>query len=179
MRFCENPNGCKWPVFSTDKITRKGYCRSCATKYRTDLDRRSIIHKAMDKQKRLAGQIRSLAEPKKENKELELWYLLQMNSNVKICDNCGKSLEHYNEWSWRSSQNHIVDKSPLNGCPSVATNPLNHNVLGMWCCHGQWGTSFLNQSKMSCFEKAKEKFQLFKSYIPENELKHVNPYLLT
>ena len=101
-----------------------------------------------------------------------------MNANRKVCDNCGKSLEHYNDWAWRSSQNHIVDKSPLNGCPSVATHPLNCNVLGMWCCHGQWGTSFLNQSKMPCFEVAKEKFQLFKDDIAPNELKKVNPYLL-
>lgn len=176
MRFCEAPEGCKYPVFSTDKITRKGYCRSHATKYRTDLDRRSIIQKAMAKQKSLSTQIRGLSEPK--DNDLELWFRLQMNANERVCDNCGKSLTHYNDWAWRGSQNHIVDKSPLNGCPSVATHPLNNNVLGMWCCHGIWHESFERQSKMPCFEKAKEKFQLFKSFIAPSELRKVNPYLL-
>lgn len=114
-----------------------------------------------------------------KDSDLELWYRMQMKSNERICDNCGKSLAHYNDWSWRSSQNHIVDKSHLNGCPSVATNPLNHNVLGMWCCHSQWGTSFLNQSKMPCFEAAKSKFQLFKHLIPQEQLRKINPHLLT
>lgn len=177
MRTCEAPEGCEYPVFSTDKKTRKGFCKRHALKYRTDLDRRTIIQRAIAKEKALSSKVRGLAVENKKDNKLELWFLLQMNSNEKICDNCGKSLYHYNDNDWRGSQHHIVDKSPLNGCPSVATNPLNHIVLGKWCCHSQWHTSFLNASKMPCFTRAKEKFQLFKSFISESELKKVNPYL--
>lgn len=103
--------------------------------------------------------------------EQELWYLMQMNSNERVCDNCGLSLAHYNDWAWRGSQHHIIDKSPTNGCPSIACHPLNNLVLGYYCCHGQWHTSYMNSAKMPVFEKAKEKFLLFKSAIIESELK--------
>jgi len=113
----------------------------------------------------------------KKNTDLELWFRMQMQANDKYCQNCGKSLYHYNDNDWRGSQHHIIDKSPLNGCPSVATHPLNHLVLGKWCCHSQWHTSFENASKMPVFSKAQEKFLLFERFIAPDELKKVNPYL--
>jgi len=48
MRFCvENDNN---PVFGTDKKTGFGYCKN-HQHLRTDLDKRSIVQKAMDKNK--------------------------------------------------------------------------------------------------------------------------------
>lgn len=186
MQFC-SVDKCNYPNFSIDKNTRLPYCRMHQTK-RTDYDRRTIIHKAMDKQKALSTKVRSLQnDPNNlalleekgivKNHELELWFYMQMQANEKICENCGKSLNHYNDNDWRGSQHHIVDKSPLNGCPSIATHPLNHLVLGKWCCHSQWHTSFLNASKMPVFAKAQEKFLLFQKFIAPDELKKVNPYL--
>lgn len=58
MRFC-GFDKCRQPVFGTDKKTGIGYCKSHQLK-RTDLDRRSIIHKAIDKQKRLVSKVRDL-----------------------------------------------------------------------------------------------------------------------
>lgn len=48
MRFCCQDDG--MPVFGTDKNTGKGYCKNHQY-LRTDLDKRSIVQKAMDKQK--------------------------------------------------------------------------------------------------------------------------------
>lgn len=67
MRFCE-AQSCTDPVFGTCKVTRKGYCRKHQT-LREDFDRRTILQKGMDKQKRLQGQIRSLGK-QQANKEL-------------------------------------------------------------------------------------------------------------
>lgn len=186
MQFC-SVDKCRNVNFGIDKLTRLPFCANHQYK-RTDLDRRSIAAKAMAKRDKASTQIRSLQNTSAnvalleekgivKNHELDLWFYMQMQANEKICENCGKSLNHYNDNDWRGSQHHIVDKSPLNGCPSIATNPLNHLVLGKWCCHSQWHTSFLNASKMPVFAKAQEKFLLFQKFIAEDELKKVNPYL--
>lgn len=64
---------CGNPVFGSDKITRIGYCKSCQYK-RTDLDRRSIVQKAMAKSKEqpsssLKSKIRTL-HSSEENREM-------------------------------------------------------------------------------------------------------------
>lgn len=106
--------------------------------------------------------------------KLVLWFKYQMQVSKKVCENCGASLDHYTEKEWYGSQHHIIEKKL---CPSVASHPQNHLVLGFWCCHSQWHTSWLNSSKMPCFEEAKRKYQLFKDCIVENEFKNVNIYL--
>lgn len=179
MRFCEAPEKCKYPVFSTDKITRKGYCKSHANKYRTDLDRRSIINKAMAKQERLNTKIRSLSDNDGNldmvvkfmiKGELQEWFNYHMSINEKRCENCKTSLRHYNRLDWYGSQHHIIEKHL---CPSVATNYDNHMVLGKWCCHGQFHSSYMNAQKMLCFPLAVERFQLFKDKIALNEVKNI------
>lgn len=49
MRFCEAPN-CNNPVFSTCKISRKGYCRNHQY-MKESFDRRSIVQRGIDKHK--------------------------------------------------------------------------------------------------------------------------------
>jgi len=107
------------------------------------------------------------------NNDLELWFLSHMNSSHKVCENCGVSLEHYSSTDWRGSQHHIIDKSPINGCPSVATNLFNHGVLGRWCCHPQWHTSHSNAEKMPIFQEFKRRFNLFKDKIIESEIRKI------
>lgn len=50
MRFCQFDKGCDQPVFSTDKLTRKGYCNR-HTWCRTDVSKESITQKAIEKYK--------------------------------------------------------------------------------------------------------------------------------
>lgn len=186
MQFCSFP-GCHYPNFAIDKVTRLPYCHNHQTR-RTDFDKRSIVAKAMAKEKSLSTKVRGLqnSEPNKaillgkgiiKDNSLEAWFLLQMNVSERICDNCGMSLSHYNQNDWRGSMHHIVDKSPTNGCPSVACNPLNHLVLCKWKCHQIWHQSFEAASKMPVFSKAQEKFLLFQRFIAPDELRKVNPYL--
>lgn len=175
---------CKCGCGKYPSLGYSGYSYSCAPEEIKEKvgDKKKFQIKKQNTRKAISVKLRAENRKRDEvecSNDLELWFRLQMNSNERICDNCGKSLQHYNDWAWRGSQNHIVDKSPTNGCPSVATHPLNNNVLGMWCCHGIWHESFERQSKMPCFAKAKENFQLFKNKIPPEELRKVNPYLLT
>lgn len=57
MRNCE-VEGCNMPVFSTDKLTGIGYCKS-HSHFRTDTDKRSPYEKHLDKQK-ITGKVRGL-----------------------------------------------------------------------------------------------------------------------
>lgn len=105
--------------------------------------------------------------------DLKEWFTYHMEYSKKRCENCGQSLEHYNKKAWHGSQHHIINKSEESGCPSVATELLNHGVLGYWCCHNQWHTSYMNAEKMKCFPLFKERFKLFKDKIADDERKKI------
>lgn len=159
------------------KLGFDGYCLIHVPQEIKDKVQTKTRKQQKQARQRLQNKVMNLKQVDTEAMKLELWFKLQMQANDRYCQNCGKSLYHYNDNDWRGSQHHIVDKSPLNGCPSVATNPLNHLVLCKWNCHQIWHQSFESASKMPVFQKAKEKFDLFKQFIAESELRKVNPYL--
>lgn len=112
--------------------------------------------------------------------ELQEWFEYHLANSNKRCENCGVSLAHYNRLDLRASQHHIIEKSPTNGCPSVATELLNHAEIGKWCCHSQLHTSNANMVKMPVFPLLKERFLLFKDKIALHEIKKIpDCFLLT
>lgn len=183
MRFCEFEK-CELPVFGTDKNTRKGYCKKHQSQ-RTDYDRRSILQKAVSKkQKGLEGKIRGLINTdantemalRKFDEDLKEWFAYHMEHAPKRCNNCGASIAHYNMKYLHGSQHHIIEKHL---CPSVATDLRNHVVLGFFCCHSQAHTSYANVVKMPVFRLMKERFELFKDCIAEEERYKVPECFLT
>ncbi len=177
MLFC-SVDKCSTPNFSKDKLTNKGYCKIHQNR-RTDYDKRTIVQKGIAKQKSLNSKIRGLNKPDIESEyanKLSLWFKYQMQVSKRVCENCGASLHHYTENDWFGSQHHIIEKSL---CPSVASHPQNHIVLGFWCCHSQNHTSWINMSKMACYEEMKKRFDLFKDDINPTELHklHKHPFL--
>lgn len=181
MRFCAIEK-CNLPVFSTDRITRKGYCKSHANTYRTDLDRRTIINRAIDKQKAINNKVRSLGSEEANmeslvaymNKgELLEWFKYHTENSPRICENCKKFLTHYSVLDWRNSQHHIIPKSHESGCPSVAAELNNHMVLCRWECHTLWHSSYKVAAKMPCFPLAKARFETFKHLIVVDEIKKI------
>lgn len=104
------------------------------------------------------------------NSELKEWFLYHIKYAAKRCDNCGASIAHYNLKYLRGSQHHIIEKHL---CPSVASELLNHVVLGFFCCHQQAHTSYMNVVKMPVFRLMKERFELFKDKIADEERKNV------
>lgn len=168
-----NPESAKWPTMSCfgyfyahlpENLAKKAGTRK-QLQVRNQNRNKAIAHKVRIAQKEVDG---GYAE------KLSLWFKYQMTVSEKICENCGVSLANYNEDDWYGSQHHIVEKSL---CPSVATHTDNHLVLGKWCCHSQWHTSWGNAKDMNCFEEAKRKFELFKDCIDSDELRKVNMYL--
>lgn len=155
-----------------------GYSYSCAPEEIKEKvgSRRDMIRK--NKNTRNAIKVKLRAEIREKDRlegkdDLEAWFLLQMHSNEKICDNCGISLAHLNEWAWRGSQHHCLEKSLF---PSVATNPINHLVLGYYCCHQQFHTSMLNASKMPVFQKAKEIVEILYPLLTDREQGRISEY---
>lgn len=113
-------------------------------------------------------------EAAKRQKHLNDWFKYHMDNAERVCENCGADLRHYNDKDWRSCQDHIIEKSKINGCPSVAAELSNHCVLGLWClCHGQKHTSHYNLSKMNIFSELKKRFKTFEHLIKEEERRKI------
>ncbi len=104
---------------------------------------------------------------------LKLWFSSKMQTSSRICENCHKDLSNLNDNDWMGSQHHVLEKSVFF---SVKTHPLNHLVLGRWCCHPQWHTSMLNASKMAIFPTAKIIVQSLYSLLTDREKGRVSEY---
>jgi hypothetical protein len=93
-----------------------------------------------------------------------------MANSVVMCENCKLPLTDYNITDWHGSQHHIIEKHL---CPSIQAETLNHCVIGMWCCHGQAHSSYLNLSGMPIFPVLQQRFELFKHKIIVDEIKFI------
>lgn len=180
MQFCSIPN-CKFPNFSIDKVTRLPYCRNHQTK-RTDFDRRTIIQRAMAKEKALSSKVRSLGVEvsKKENSndvELDLWFRYMAIEMAKRpwCEECGAWIPPN---FYRSATAHILPKKKEYGFPSVSTHPKNVLFLGAGCgCHNKthrWDKF----SKMKVWPLAVAAFKEIYPFIAEEEKKNIPQILL-
>ena len=187
MRFCE----CGQPVFSTDKKTRIGYCKSHQWK-RTDTDKRSIIQKAISKEssKKEMYKVRGLInEP--ENKEMKIanddlliFFEGRMRSCFPKCDNCGEVrlhlLEEKFKKQWKSCQAHLLPKRHFK---SIRTHELNAMVLGsgysgLCNCHDNYDHDWDRASKMNIWPEVVRRFKILYPFIAENEHQYIPELLL-
>lgn len=193
MQFC-SVEKCSYPNFGIDKITRLPYCRNHQTK-RTDYDRRTILHKAMDKQKSLSTKIRSLQDTPNnialleekgivKNNELELFFMVRMETCLPICENCGAikndlKFELFKS-RWKSCQAHLLPKRRFK---SISTHPLNAMVLGsgfsgMCYCHDTYDSSWVVASKMGIWPEVINRFKILYPLITASEHKFIPQILL-
>lgn len=180
MRFCEHPK-CKYPVFGTDKVTGKGYCKSHQTQ-RTDFDRRTIIQKAMDKQKGLECKVRSLGAniDRKDNErlnELAKWFKDRRNDLKGVCSHCGDKSSKDNDRYFKHSIAHILPKAYFK---SVATHPDNWIELCFFknSCHSQMDNKMLDLIDMNCFDEIVTKVAKMYPSIAQEERKRIPKILL-
>lgn len=149
-----------------------GYCRYCCP---DDIKKRMVDKVYNRKLSSLKHKVEKL-EKVSDNFQgcsLETWFKYHMKHSPMVCENCGQSLKHYNEKEWHGSQDHIIEKSKKNGCPSVAAVLENHCVLGFFCCHSQKHTSHLNLSKMKIFPVLKGRFKKFEHLIAQDERRKI------
>lgn len=190
MRICV-VGGCVYPVFSTDKITRKGYCKSHQY-LRTDTDKRSIAQKSMEKARRsevakrtydspraglfVRGEVPQSIEPV-EGIEQWAWFEERRKEMTGICKHCGgKTCKDDND-KFHFSLAHILPKAYF---PSVATNEYNCLELCFWNknCHGNMDNKILDLIDMNCFDEIITKFLIMYPSIDKKERRRIPAVLM-
>lgn len=119
------------------------------------------------------------AEVKRDiKKSLKAWYEMQDTQAPACCENCGASLISTINFMPRAHICHIVEKSPINGCPSVATHPLNR-WFGCLDCH----TIYDNQpaevvAEMKIIPILRNRMRKVYPEIADNEKRRVPAFLI-
>ncbi|MGI9215152.1 MAG: hypothetical protein ACR2HS_05890 [Gammaproteobacteria bacterium] len=197
MRLCY----CGNPVFGTDKKTKIGYCKSHQYK-RTDLDKRSISAKAMDKAKkepkRKAGwfdyerievndnntmelvEVIETDRPIKSNGktgELWRWFEKQRSLMKGICSHCGGKTQKNDDNTFHYSICHLL---PKNHFKSVATNDNNWIELCYYgqSCHSNLDNHIIDLTQLNCFDEVIEKFVKMYPFIAKEERRRIPSILL-
>lgn len=103
------------------------------------------------------------------------WFVERRKEMTNTCLECGRGTQRSNDKFFHWQICHIVPKSLV---PSVATH--KHNWVELcWLHHQTFDSSFDKAASMMCFGEVKQKFQLFKHLIPPEELRKINPNLLS
>jgi len=177
MRLCSNCHN--QPVFGTDRITKLGYCKGCQYK-RTDLDRRSITVKGLEKAKKKAGWFDAdkIEEPKevKGGGELQRWFEDRSKEMTGICVNCGGKTQK-GESNYKNSVAHILPKAYFK---SVATHEDNWMELCFYgnSCHTNYDNKMIDILDLSCFDSVIQKFVRMYPHITKEERRRIPNVLL-
>lgn len=187
MRFCSF-EGCNVPVFSTDKITRLGWCKKHQY-MRTDLDRRTILQRGMDKQKGIESKVRTLGNEQdrvlaeiiaKGSAEMNRWFNDRRNEMTGSCAHCGGKSEKNSDKYFKFSIAHLLPKSVNSGLPSVKTHPDNWLELCHFgkSCHTNFDNHMIDIIDLNCFDQVIEKFVKIYPAIALEERRRIPPILL-
>jgi len=106
------------------------------------------------------------------------FFVDQIKQAPKCCEECGKPLAGTIAINPAAIVAHIIPKSPTNGCPSVATHPLNR-WFGCGDCHTDYdnrGAKFVKAMKV--FPMLKERVALFYDEIAPAERRKVPAYFV-
>lgn len=189
MRFCEK-DGCNQPVFSTCKISRKGYCRSHQY-LKESFDRRSITQRGIDKHKEeqkkrpkgwfneefIADQAGFEAAAEEQESDIWLWFKRQRKYMKGVCEHCGGKTERDNDKTFHFSIAHLLEKSKFK---SVATHPENWIELCYYgnSCHTNFDNKMINLIDLNCFDSVIDKFVKIYPHIAADEKRRIPPILI-
>lgn len=185
MRICFCGNA----VFGTDKNTKIGYCKSHQFK-RTDLDKRSISVKGLEKARKKAGwfdmgktdfnvdQPISFYCPQGNavDETLEQWFKDRHKELKGTCSNCGGRTQK-GEKNYKSSIAHILPKAYF---PSIAKHPSNFVELCFYgnSCHTNMDNKMLDLIDMNCFDEIIERVSIMYPSIAQEERRRIPKILL-
>jgi 5-methylcytosine-specific restriction endonuclease McrA len=124
---------------------------------------------------KLAGAVPKKEERKKKEEKKEFFRDQQAKAGGH-CENCGASVLSTVAVNPNAIVAHIVPKSPKQGCPSVATHPLN-----CWIACGECHTNYDNKGaayvqNMPIFEELKRRVSKFYNKIAPEERRRVPVY---
>lgn len=113
---------------------------------------------------------------KEQDKELQIWFLQQIQQAPKCCEECGVSLRPVLSWNPKIAIAHILPKRK-GKFPSVKTHPDNR-MFYCWDCH----TNFDNLGseyayKMQSLPLMRERYKKIEPFLTEKEITLVPNYL--
>lgn len=176
MRSCSYKK-CPYPVFSTDKLTGLGYCKSHSW-CRTDRDKRSPLQKHLDKAKQ-----KTETTPIDEGLNMVVFYAkaakeIKKNPHCAECNEFipDKTLDQksgkyvFTDKYYRAATAHILPKATF---PNVAAHPLNYVIAGAGCgCHNKthrWDTF----QKMKVWETALFRIEMMFPELTQEEIRRL------
>lgn len=127
---------------------------------------------------KLGAVIKPPEQAAKDKDALTVWYDLQATMAPAKCENCSCPLAATINFHPRAHICHIVPKSKINGCPSVATHPFNR-WFGCVNCHKAYDEESAEiVETMPIIPVLRERLKNFFNEIKESEVRRVPFYLL-
>lgn len=128
------------------------------------------------------GKDEKATETKQQKKETAQWFGAQTLTAPSRCENCGAPLQGTINFHGRAHICHIVEKSKQNGCPSVATHPMNR-WFGCLRCHTGYDDAMAGKDyhiiiEMKVWPIIVERFRQVLPHIKESELRRVPKVLM-
>lgn len=122
------------------------------------------------------------AEKIEDKKNTAKWFGAQSIHAPSTCENCGRGLGPTIAFHPRAHVCHIVAKTKVGGCPSVATHPQNR-WFGCLNCHEGYDQmmgekEYFNVKQMKVWPTIVARFADILPHITESELKNVPQVLL-
>lgn len=119
-------------------------------------------------------------EKKADIRDKNVFFASQILTMPDRCENCNKPLKVFNKPLKRCVTAHILPKAIFE---SVKTNPLNimflgAGIIGICFCHDKWDNGdAADRMKMKVYEKALQRFELFKDKLTSKEYNQALTYL--
>lgn len=175
-----NRKTCKCGCTNMPTISYEGYYHQHAPK--EVLDRLEVKQKRKNAVKKDLTKLRVVEVESDDNRSLakkydrlDKWFKERRKEMQNVCCECGKPTNVGSDKYYKWSVCHIAPKALI---PSVATD-VNNWVELCWLHHQEFDSTFDKAAAMMCFGEVKQKFQLFKNLIPPEQLRKINPHLLT
>lgn len=135
------------------------------------------------KNKAAHGKEEKAAEKKEEKSKLGKFFQAAASEAGSTCENCGKGLASTIKFHPRAHVCHIVPKTKIGGCPSVATHKQNR-WFGCLDCHTFYDekvakAEFYEVVQMKVMPAIRTRFALFEALIVQAERKNIPEFLLT
>lgn len=183
-KTCRVPDCTNYPGFGMAGFCYKHIPEEVAQEIKVERDnaRKKANARVADKAK-----LRKLGRLSHNENDLELFFKLQMNERLPICENCGstkmtlKKLQNEGYQNlWKSCMAHLLPKRHFK---SIATNPLNLMVLGsgysgMCNCHDTYDSNWEAASKMKIWDEVVRRFKVLYPLVADHERQFIPDVLL-
>lgn len=177
----DNPEKAKWPTLSCFGYNYNHLPEDLKEKAGT---KRKVQVRNKNKRVALSSKLHKAQRELNGDSELDLWFMMRMNTCLPQCENCGaikNDLKHeIFKNRWKSCQAHLLPKRHF---ISLRAHPLNGMVLGsgfsgMCYCHDSYDSNWDAASKMGIWQEVVRRFKIMYPLILPSEHRFIPKQLL-